>query len=648
MRIRTAFFSPLILLALSTLLLTACGPQTPDSDIDSSINTPRSKAEQIQWLLADAQRSESPKQEGLQIQAIRLLLDEQQRELAWQVIEQMNPEFLNRPQFFDYSELLCRLLISQGEYSEALATLESPRLLDEGSQLDVEQQLVFNDLRAQALGRLGKHLASAQQRIYSDPLLTPEQQLANRESLWRSLMLVSSDDINHYLPNAFSTDYQGWLELALIAKNSQANIDEQVAQLDKWMLRWPMHSAAGKLPDDLELIRELAANQPEHVALMLPLSGKLAKYGKSIRDGYMAAYYQARQRGADVPKLTIYDTEQHSQFIPLYHQAVNQGAELIIGPLDKRRLSLLYDEIITVPTLALNRIENYGSAPEQLFQFGLAPQDEALQIADIAFLENHQHAMIIAPQSEWGQKMTGTFSQRWNQLGSAIIAESFYTNQKDFSSSIKNTLLLQHSELRARRIQGLIGERLEFLPRRRQDVDMIFLLARPQQARSIKPLLDYHYAGELPIYATSRVYAGIDDPRKDRDIEGVKFTDMPWLLQPSTELKQLINREIKGSKQLQHMYALGVDSFQLSPRLRQLKEIPNSRVYGQTGTLKLAPNNQIERSMLLATIKSGKAQLTAIAELRVSDDSKTGETKDGQHISQTLGNQKHTDSRATN
>lgn len=648
MRIRTAFFSPLILLTLSTLLLTACGLQTPASNIDSSIKTPRSKAEQIQWLLADAQRSESPKHENLQLQAIRLLLEEQQHELAWQVIEQMSPELLNRPQFFDYSELLCRLLILQGNYNTALSTLESPRLFDEGSQLNTEQQLVFNDLRAQALGRLGKYLASAQQRIYSDPLLTPEQQLENRESLWRSLMLVSADDINHYLPSAFSADYQGWLELALIAKDSQANLDEQVEQLDQWILRWPVHSAVNKLPDDLELIRELAANQPKHVALMLPLSGKLAKYGKSIRDGYMAAYYQAKQRGADVPKLSIYDTEQHQLFIPLYHQAISQGAELIIGPLNKRRLSLLYDEIITVPTLALNRIDDYGAAPEQLFQFGLAPQDEALQVADIAFLENHHNAMVIAPQSEWGQKMTKAFSQRWNQLGSVVIAESLYNNQKNYSSSIKNTLLLQHSEQRARRIQSVLGERLEFLPRRRQDIDMVFLLARPQQARSIKPLLDYHYAGDLPIYATSRIYAGVNDPRKDRDIEGVKFTDMPWLLQPPTELKQLINQEIKSSQQLQHMYALGVDSFQLSPRLRQLKAIPNSRVYGQTGTLKLTSNNQIERSMLLATIKSGKAKLTAVAEPRVSFDTKTGVTKDGQYLSQTLGNHTNTDNWTTN
>ena len=648
MTFRTAFFSPVVALTLSTLILTACGPQTPSNKPDTDISTPRSTAEQIQWLLADAQRSDSPKHENLQLQAIRLLLEEQQRELAWQIIEQINPERLNRPQFFDYSELLCQLLISQGDYTSALATLESPRLLNEGSQLDSDKQLVFNDLRAQALGRLGKHLASAQQRIYSDPLLSPSEQQDNRDALWRSLMLVSVDDINRYLPTAFSRDYQGWLELALIAKDSQSNLNEQVTLLDEWQLRWPQHSANQKLPDDLELIRELAASQPEHIALMLPLSGKLAKYGKSIRDGYMAAFYQAKSRGATVPRITVYDTEQASDFVAQYRQASLSGAELIIGPLDKSRLRLLFDETISIPTLALNRVDDYGAPPEQLFQFGLAPQDEANQVAEIAYTENHQQAMIIAPQGEWGRKMTQTFSDRWDELGASVIAESLYAGQKDYSSSIKNALLLQHSEQRARNIQGIIGERVEFLPRRRQDVEMIFLLARPQQARSIKPLLDYHYAGDLPIYATSRVYAGFEDRRKDRDIEGIKFTDMPWILRPATALKQQISQEISHSKQFQHMYALGVDSFQLSPRLRQLKEIPNSRVYGQTGTLKLATNNQIERSMLLATIKSGKARLTAIADLRISSDTTTGATTDGTQVSQTLVNQAGTDNRATN
>ena len=94
----------------------------------------------------------------------------------------------------------------------------------------------------------------------------------------------------------------------------------------------------------------------------------------------------------------------------------------------------------------------------------------------------------------------------------------------------------------------------------------------------------------------------------------------------TTKLAQLINDEIKQSKQYLRMYALGVDSFQLHPRLRQLELIPNSRVYGQTGTLKLNDEREIERQMLLAQIKNGRAKIIPLVDQSLNQ---LRESKDG-------------------
>ena len=159
---------------------------------------------------------------------------------------------------------------------------------------------------------------------------------------------------------------------------------------------------------------------------------------------------------------------------------------------------------------------------------------------------------------------------------------------------------------------------------------MVFMLARPQQARSLKPLLEYHYAGDLPIYGTSRLYAGYEDTRKDRDINGIRFTDMPWVLRKPSAMQQTINTEIKQSKQYQRMYALGIDSFQLHPRLRQLQETANSRVYGHTGRLKLNERNEIERQMLFARFKRNKATIipTATETINLILNDREGVTND--------------------
>ncbi|MDG1773821.1 MAG: penicillin-binding protein activator [Oceanicoccus sp.] len=601
-----------LLLILLSSMLVACGglstrPSSPEQQA-------LSKAERIQGLLTEAHGSLSPAKERMQLKAATLLLEEEQRHLAQQIINQLQPDLLPLRDYARYVEVSSELLIQRGEYQEARLLLETPRLLENLDTLSQTRQLTHALLRAEVFALLGSHIASAQQRIYINPLLNSKNQRSNREAIWNSLMYVSTADLLHYQKTSFGGEYQGWLELAVIAKDNQGDLEQQLAQLQSWQQQWQDHPANQELPGGLQLIKELAANRPQQVALLLPLTGKLAPFGKAVRDGFIAALYETRNRGGKVPNLKIYNTENHSDFMALYQQAITEGAEMIIGPLEKHRLSLLFDAgDLPVPTLGLNRITDYGDAPEQLFQFGLVPQDEASQVADIAFLENHRQALIIAPKGDWGDKVSQAFSERWEALGGKTIKRSLYTGQADYSNSLKDSLLLQESEDRSKRIRRLIGEPIEFLPRRRQDIDMVFMLARPQQARSLKPLLEYHYAGDLPIYGTSRLYAGYEDTRKDRDINGIRFTDMPWVLRKPSAMQQTINTEIKQSKQYQRMYALGIDSFQLHPRLRQLQETANSRVYGHTGRLKLNERNEIERQMLFARFKRNKATIIPTA-----------------------------------
>jgi uncharacterized protein len=616
----------LLYAALTATVLVGCGSPSVDRTQKPLEQAHASTADQIQQLLSDAQNSDSPRREQQLLTAAQLLLQEQQRDLAGQLINSVNPQRLPLTQYAFYAQVACQLNIQRGLYEEARRVLEAPRLLNSIDNLQPRTQLNLSLLRAEVFALLGSHLASAQQRIYIGPLLDPSEQLANREGIWQSLTHVSINDLQRYQQTALSEEYRGWLELALIGKDSQGDLDEQVRQLEDWQVRWSTHPASQNLPGGLELLKELANNRPQQIALMLPLTGKLASYGKAIRDGFVAAMYQTRQKGGQIPRLKFYDTEKSEDFVALYNQATADGAQMVVGPLEKHRVRQLFDLTLPVPTLALNRIDDYGKPAQQLFQFGLAPQDEARQIASIAYLENHRKALVVAPKGEWGEKVTNSFSAQWQQLGGETIAASIYSGQKDYSSSIKKSLLLDKSESRAKRIQRLAGEHIEFTPRRRDDIDMVFLLARPAQARSIKPLFAYHYAGGLPIYGTSHLYSGVASASKDRDINGVRFTDMPWVLDPPSDLHQQIDRELPQGKQYQRMFALGVDSYQLHPRLRQLDEISSSRVYGQTGTLKLNERNEIEREMLYSQIKRGVAKIIPRAHQTLN---LTAVTKDG-------------------
>ncbi len=611
-----------ILFIIAIALLTACENQpTINTEPTEIALTP---SQRIQQLLNEANTARSPQREQKQLQAAALLIQQQQWELAEQLIAPINKTTLALPQLADYIDIQALLAMHYGNYPTALTLLDDEVLINNSEQLPQAAQLNISLRRAEVYALLGDHMASAQQRIFIAPLLNEEQLKTNHQAIWDSLMYVPSENLSLYRDRAFSQEYRGWLELALIAKDNQGDLDQQLQQLEYWQQQWLNHPANKTLPGGLELIKELAANRPQQIALLLPLTGRLAPLGKAVRDGFIAELYATQSRGGKVPVLKIYDTEQSDDFLTLYNQSIVDGAEMIVGPLEKHRVRVLFDELITVPTLALNRVDDYGVAPEQLFQFGLSPNDEAIQVADIAFLENHKRAFIISPVGEWGEKVSDSFTERWQQLGGTVVTNSTYSGQADSSTTVKDSLLLQDSEDRAQRIRRILSEPIEFSPRRREDVDMVFMLAGPQQARSLKPLLAYHYAGDLPVYGTSRLYSGTDD-EKDKDINNVRFTDMPWVLEKSSTLHSSISQNIKFSDQHQRLYALGIDSYQLHPRLRQLLEIPNSRVYGQTGALKLNQQRQIERQMLFAKIKNGKAETVPIAaqSITLSDNSST-------------------------
>ncbi|MEC8429318.1 MAG: penicillin-binding protein activator, partial [Pseudomonadota bacterium] len=160
-----------------------------------------------------------------------------------------------------------------------------------------------------------------------------------------------------------------------------------------------------------------------------------------------------------------------------------------------------------------------------------------------------------------------------------------------------------------RQLRAILNQHMEFEPRRRQDVDMIFLISRHDDARQIKPTLDFHYASDLPVYASSHIYAGKNDKKRDRDLNGIRFTTLPWFFEAGNHPeKALIEQQTKTAPSYQRLYALGVDSYHLYPRLPQLETIQGARLYGATGSLALDNQRRVEREQIWAQMRGGVAR----------------------------------------
>ena len=424
--------------------------------------------------------------------------------------------------------------------------------------------------------------------------------LLQRE-IWQDLNRLRETELAAALDQADAPDWRAWLQLALLNATA-GSVEELQAGLRQWRGEHPGHPAATTLPGGLEFLYETL--QPlQKVALLLPLSGPLEPAARAVRDGYLARYYLARARGDASHEVAIVDTDEFPSAVAAYQHAVATGADLVIGPLSKDRLAELGQySPRPVPVLALNRIdEAIKQDVSALVQLSLAPEDDTARIAELAFGQGARRALVLRPAGARGARLEEVLRQRWQALGGSIATTASYSSPEAYSDQIKNALNLGASEQRARDMRSMLATNIEFTARRRQDIDVVFLLAgTPAEARSLKPLLPFHYAGTLPVYATSSIYGGLPDPR-DRDLSGARLVELPWLLGSNPSLRVAIAAGGTGTDDFARLNALGADAWLLQARFAQLQGGADTLIRGSTGLLRLDPGLRILREPELAT-----------------------------------------------
>lgn len=615
-----------ILVASAGQLVGGCSgskPATTRTSADQPITglaAPDDKA-RVQDLLARAAKASGADAYRLKLDAAEILIRDKRAAVAKNLLEEINPDALRGNDLGRHSLMTATMAISKGNADKTLQILDNPRLLQIQDSLPVTTQVRLSEQRARALTQQGQHVASAQQRIFIAPLLTDaEQTQKNQRAIWKSLSYLSADELTAQLSRSPSQDYRGWLELMRVYKNTGGGLDSQLTGLNAWLVQWAHHPAAQQLPQDLAIIRDVVAKQPRSIALLLPAGGREKPASDAIRDGFLAAYFQSDR--ASRPKVTFYDAGAGNNFLTIYQQAVADGAQVIIGPLLKEQLKALQQlPQLPVPTLALNSIDDVQKVPPNLFQFSLSLNEEALQIADIAAGQRFQRAAIFGIRTDWATRAADTFRQRWQQHGGSVIDEIWFDAYgADYASRIENLLAINESRARAKELQRLLGRNVEFEPRRRQDIDVIFFVGKAEQARSIKPMMTYYYADSIPLYATSSIYGGTPDQTRDQDLDGIRFTEIPWVLDDNDAIKQTIVDFSRASAPLQRLNAMGSDAFRLYPRLRQLELFPNAQLQGSTGELSMDKDRVIRRRLAWAEFSGGVVKPAPMA-MTTDDDS---------------------------
>ncbi len=602
---RTRLLNALLLAAL----FTGCATPGPGPEREPRDDEPVIPLERLQddpLALLDRARSAAPTSASrLRLQAALIFEDRGDTEASAELLPDIDPAHLDACEQFRLALLQARVLLDRNRPRRALEML---RDLPEQRYADADEadQRQAGEVRARAFATNGLMLDAVRERIFLDGLLRDDARDANQAALWAALTEVESPAEIAARPGlSRDSALRGWLELATIAETRHATIENREAEVVRWQQRWPNHRARGRLPPELDRLPELIANLPHQVALLLPLSGPLGSAGAAVRDGFMAAHFKALAANGGTPGVMLFDTANGQDIRSIYMQAVAQGAELVIGPLAREAVRTLADfGPRDVPVLALNTASGMQT-DGSLIQFGLIPEDEGEQIADRAWRDGHRRALVLTADDGWAERLLGTFEARFEALGGKVVVRRFFASNRDIDAAVASSLLLEESEARSQEMRRVLAANLNTEPRARQDLDFVLIAAEPAAARTLKPTLAYHFAGHLPIYASSHMYAGSASRRVSGELDDIRFLGMPWRL-AADGLRDDVERvwpDAQGGAAA--FYAMGVDAWHLQTELPLLRD-GHGRFNGVTGNLRLDADGRLARELSWAVLQNGR------------------------------------------
>jgi len=594
-------------------------PQPAPTPAAPSLNTAELAEQAGEYVIAAREYenlshlAKSPQREHFALKAVESLIKagqvrEGRDKLAEIDVSKLDPSFQARKRILE-----AQLLALENKPDESL------RLLAQAEKVPNLNPTLIAEIyrvRAQAEMALDHPLSAVKGLIAREKyLVAPADLTKNQQEIWHIIEPLSRDKLEQALKAGPEPVLAGWLELGVTALEHAGSPAILANAVDDWRKAHPTHPATA---DFLKSIAKLQIGQigrVDRIALLLPLTSDYAQAAAAVRDGFLAM--QAADRNPSKPTVQVIDIgADPAQAVTAYQQAEQAGAQFIVGPLGVEAAEQVAQKTdLKVPTMLLSNIsEKIDTSEKTVFQFSLAPEQEATQAAERAYLDGHRQAAVLYPDNAWGRRLENAFVSTWQRLGGIVVSEqSYLLNQQDYTDPVKRLLNITQSEARKDRLEAVLKQKLTFESRPRDDIDFVFLAADTKHARLIKPQLNFNHALRMPVYATSYVFTGQGNTGLDIDLDGIQFGDMPWMLVGDgrvAELRKLLQPNWPYAHTgLDRLFALGVDAYAIIPNLNRLSNENAERFNGVTSGLSLGRGGRLHRQLLWAQFRKGLPML---------------------------------------
>ena len=310
--------------------------------------------------------------------------------------------------------------------------------------------------------------------------------------------------------------------------------------------------------------------------------------------GFLKNYYSFSKRNNYFPAIKFINLNTVNSCSMILNQNAYNFLFFLKNSVNNKPYDLCLNKFISRDTLIISDFDKQ-SIPNNYKSFLVNRDDDKYKL--IRMMNSYSNnAMIIDNEFTKDKHEIGKF---WKKEFNKEIAEykTFYKTESS-QSIFSNLLLLNQSLKRKRKLSRTISKDLDHKLRARQDIDALFLSVNTQEARNLKPALDYNYFEGMAVFLANDWEEDVEFLKIDKDLEDIISIDMPFMLpsQLPEDLEPLKNRS--------RNFAIGYDAFQIVMLMKGTRNLNTTTYKGLTGKITFEKNN-IERKSTIFRIKNG-------------------------------------------